>query len=75
MSDLSQLSQYLPLLIPLALIEIGLMIAALVHIFTHKRYRVGNRWLWFVLALLVNIIGPVLYFAIGRGEADGDGDQ
>ena len=59
---------YLPFLIPVAIIQIGLMVAALIHIFRHTTYRVGNRVLWVILCLLINIIGPVLYFAIGKGD-------
>ena len=58
----------LPILIPLALIQLGLMVAAIVHILRHKSYRIGNRVIWIIVCLLVNIIGPVLYFTIGRGE-------
>jgi hypothetical protein len=57
--------QYLPFLIPLVVIELGLTIAALIHILTHKTYRKGNRVLWVILSF-VQIIGPVLYFVIGR---------
>lgn len=57
----------LPLLIPIIVIEVGLTIAALVHIFTHKKYRIGNRTLWVILSF-VQIIGPVLYFIIGRSD-------
>ncbi|GHU96293.1 hypothetical protein FACS1894208_10700 [Clostridia bacterium] len=59
--------QYLPFLIPLLVIELGLMVAALIHIFTHKTYARGNRALWAVLCF-VQIIGPVLYFVIGRND-------
>ena len=62
------LQQFLPFLIPLAAIQFGLMIASLVHILRHNTYRVGNRVLWIVVCILVNTIGPVLYFAIGRGD-------
>lgn len=61
------ISAALPFLIPIIVIELALTVAALVHIFTHKNYRVGNRVLWVVLSF-VQIIGPVLYFIIGRGE-------
>jgi len=64
------LAQYLPFLIPLAVVELGLMVAALIHIFTHKNYRFGNRVVWVVLSICVNIIGPVLYFVIGRSDND-----
>jgi hypothetical protein len=58
---------YLPLLIPLIVIELGLTVTALIHIFTHKTYRKGNRVLWVILSF-VQIIGPVLYFVIGRSD-------
>ena len=59
--------EYLPFLIPLIVIQLGLMIAALVHIFTHKTYKRGNRILWVILSF-VQIIGPILYFVLGRGD-------
>ena len=62
------LEQYLPFLIPLAIIQLGLMAASLIHIFRHKTYRMGNRVLWIAVCVLVSTIGPVLYFAIGRGD-------
>ena len=66
------LADYLPLIIPLAIIEVALMVAALIHIFTHKHYRLGNRWVWVVISVVVTTIGPILYFILGRGEADDD---
>lgn len=57
----------LPLLIPIIIIELSLTIAALVHIFTHKKYRIGNRVIWVILSF-VSIIGPVIYFIIGRDD-------
>jgi hypothetical protein len=68
MEDLGVILEYLPLLIPLLVIQLGLMTAALVHIFKRSTYKVGNRIQWILVCLLVNIIGPVLYFVIGRGE-------
>jgi len=66
------LSQYLPILVPLAVIELGLMAAALIHIFTHKTYRIGNRIIWVIISILINIIGPILYFIIGRSDEGKD---
>ena len=62
------LQQYLPFLIPLAVIELGLLITSLIHIFTHRTYRIGNRVIWVIVCVLINIIGPVLYFALGKGD-------
>lgn len=60
--------QMLIMLIPIIILQLTLMIVALVHIFRHDNYKVGNRVLWVIVVVLFNIIGPILYFAIGRGE-------
>ena len=62
------LQQYWPFLLPLALIQIGLMVAALIHIFRHNTYKSGNRVLWVILSVCLNTIGPILYFTIGRSD-------
>jgi len=64
----TQLVRLLPVLIPLAIIQFGLMIAALVHIFRHDTYKTGNRTLWVVICICVNVIGPILYFTLGRSD-------
>jgi hypothetical protein len=68
MTDLSVITQYLPFLIPVAVIQLGLMVAALVHILRHDTYKAGNRVLWIIIVVIVNIIGPILYFTIGKGD-------
>ena len=68
MHGLDSLKQYWPLLVPIAIIQVGLMVAALIHIFTHKTYKVGNRVLWVILSIVINTIGPILYFVIGKGD-------
>ena len=66
----------LPLIIPLFLLQIGLLVAALIHIFTHKHYRVGKRWVWVLVAIVGYqvLIGPILYFVLGRSDEGRDGD-
>jgi hypothetical protein len=61
------ISQLLPVLIPLVVLEVVLTGASLIHIFTHKTYKHGNRVLWVIISF-INIIGPVLYFLIGRSD-------
>ena len=65
---MENLIKYLPFLIPVILIELTLMVSALIHLFNHPKYRFGNRALWIVLVVFVQIIGPVLYFTLGRGD-------
>jgi hypothetical protein len=62
------LREYWQFLIPIVVIELALMITALRHILTHSNYRVGNRTLWVVLVVVLQIIGPLLYFVIGRAD-------
>lgn len=65
---MADLSQYLPFLIPVILIELALMLTALFHVLRHPSYRFGNKPMWIVIVVLFQIIGPVVYFAFGRGE-------
>ncbi len=63
------IKDYLPFLIPIAIIEIALMLFALIHVLTHKNYRFGNRILWVIIVVvLCQFVGPILYLTIGRGE-------
>ncbi|OTP12603.1 hypothetical protein A5844_000836 [Enterococcus sp. 10A9_DIV0425] len=66
MSDL--IKEYLPFLIPLIIIQFVLMIAAVIHIIRHDKFRFGNKALWIIISVFLNIIGPVLYFTIGRSD-------
>lgn len=61
------ISQLLPVIIPLGILEVVLTGASLIHIFTHKTYKYGNRVLWVIISF-INIIGPVLYFLFGRSD-------
>lgn len=66
---MNDIMEYLPILLPLIIINLALSITALVHVLRHKQYRFGNRVLWIILCF-VQIIGPVLYFTIGKGEEE-----
>lgn len=65
---MEKLTTYLPFLVPVILLQVVLAIAALMHVLKHQDYRWGNRNLWIVLVLFLQIIGPVLYFTTGRGD-------
>lgn len=58
---------YIPFLIPVILIQLGLMIFALVDL-ARRPTANGPRWLWAILIIVINIIGPIAYFLIGRRE-------
>lgn len=59
---------YIPFLIPIVLIELGLMIFALTDLIRRERTK-GPKWMWALLIILVQIIGPVAYLVAGREES------
>lgn len=65
---MEQFMEYLPFLIPLLIIEFVLAITALVHVLRHPNYKFGNKVIWILVVLLLQIIGPIFYFIFGRGD-------
>ena len=65
--DTSVLMKYIPLLIPVVVIELGLMITALVDLIRREQTK-GPKWVWALVIVLVNFIGPIIYFIVGRKE-------
>ncbi|MFH1523344.1 MAG: PLD nuclease N-terminal domain-containing protein [Chloroflexota bacterium] len=61
------IQKYLPLLIPIVLIELGLMIAALMDLARRPQTR-GPKWVWVLVIILINFIGPIIYFVTGRKD-------
>jgi hypothetical protein len=62
----------LPLLIPVALVQFALMIAGIISVVRKEvpHNRGSEKILWLLLVILVNIIGPVIYFAVGSKRLD-----
>lgn len=64
-----QLSEVLPFLIPLIVVELILLIVTLRHILTHEHYKRGNRTLWIIIVIVgMQFIGPILYFLLGKED-------
>ena len=66
---IDKLIEYLPFIIPLAVAQFALMGFSVYHILTHENYKKGNRTTWLVISILINFIGPILYFTIGKEDA------
>ena len=65
--------QLLVLLIPIVLVELGLAIWALFDLTRPgRRVRGDSRLMWGLIVLLVSLIGPILYFVVGRQESTGE---
>jgi hypothetical protein len=67
-NSFEEIMKYLPFLLPIFLVQLTLMLTALIHVLKHKSYRFGNRILWIIIVVVIGIVGPVLYFTIGKGE-------
>jgi hypothetical protein len=62
--------QIIALLAPILIIQVGLMIAALIDLERDERHvKGGSKIVWALVIILVNVIGPILYFVAGRDEA------
>jgi hypothetical protein len=67
MDVVSKLQPYIPYLIPVLIIQLVLMISALVDLIRREHTR-GPKWVWVLVILFINYIGPILYFVAGRQE-------
>jgi len=71
---MERLTTLLYFLIPLALLQLALMIVALVDLIRRKRTK-GPKWVWALAIVFVNFFGPIVYLLFGREEEDaGDSD-
>jgi ABC-2 type transport system ATP-binding protein len=61
--------QVLLLIVPLVLLQLGLLVLAVVDLLRDdRRVRGGNKGVWAVVIVFVSMIGPILYFLVGREE-------
>jgi hypothetical protein len=58
---------YLPFLVPVLIIQLGLILAALIDLLRRERTR-GPKWAWVLVILFINFIGPIISFIFGRSE-------
>ena len=65
---MEKLIEYLPFLIPIAILELGLLITALVHIVRRQKTKNLNFVAWLLIIIIISLFGPVLYFLFGRVE-------
>jgi hypothetical protein len=62
---MAQIRELLPFLIPILLLQLVLIVVALIDLARRERTR-GPKWLWVLIILFVNLIGPIIYFVVGR---------
>jgi phospholipase D-like protein len=61
--------QIIALLAPIVVLQVGLMVAALIDLERpERRVRGGSKAVWAIIVVLVNVIGPIVYFVTGRED-------
>ena len=66
-ASFEKVSEFLPLIIPLVLLQLTLMIVALVDLIRREKTN-GPKWVWVLVIILGEIIGPVIYLIFGRKD-------
>ena len=61
---------YLPLLIPIIILQFGLAIFALMKVLKQEKFPYFNKVTWIFIVLLLQFVGPVCYFVFGRGDSE-----
>ena len=57
--------------VPLLLLQLGLMLFALYDLFQEDRRVRGDKIIWALVIAFVNVIGPLIYFFVGRDDSRG----
>lgn len=68
MNEFESIKEALPFLIPLVVIQLGLMVFALVDLAKRKVVKGGQKWPWVLVIVLMGIIGPIFYLLVGREQ-------
>jgi hypothetical protein len=58
-------SQWISLVVPLLIVQLILIAVALTVLVKADRTR-GPKWLWAIVIVLVNLLGPIAFFLFGR---------
>ena len=64
---MEKLTSLIPYLIPILVLQLGLMIFALVDLARRERTK-GPKWVWALVIIFINFIGPIIYFVVGRED-------
>jgi Phospholipase_D-nuclease N-terminal len=68
-SGINLSSSVVLILLPLALIELGLVVFSLIDLFKPERRVIGDsKLVWALVIILVGTIGPIVYLLAGRKQ-------
>ncbi|MCU5326741.1 PLD nuclease N-terminal domain-containing protein [Bacillus wiedmannii] len=60
---------FLPIILPVIAVGVLLVFIALIDLYRHRKTR-KNVLVWALIILFVNVLGPILYFVIGRKDGE-----
>ncbi|NMD69989.1 PLDc_N domain-containing protein [Bacillus sp. DNRA2] len=55
------------LLIPILIVQLILLVIALINVIKADNTN-GPKWVWVLIIVFINIIGPIVYFVFGRRD-------
>lgn len=67
MDNITELTKFIPFLIPVILLQLGLLVVALIDLVRREQTR-GPKWIWALVIIFVNLFGPIIYLLFGRKE-------
>ncbi|WP_130860606.1 PLD nuclease N-terminal domain-containing protein [Gracilibacillus phocaeensis] len=64
------IQELIQILAPFIIIQFILMVIALFAWFKARQNNMlkGNEWVWLIVIILLNVIGPILFFIFGRRQ-------
>lgn len=66
--SMEQFIEILPLLTPILILQFGLMIFCVIKIVKQTKFTYLNKPIWLVIVILIQLIGPISYLVIERGD-------
>lgn len=54
------------LIIPLIILQLILLVASLISLVRSEGVQRGNKTIWAIIIVVLGIIGPILYWTLGR---------
>lgn len=60
---------FLPIILPVIAVGALLVFIALIDLYRNRKTR-KNVFVWTLIIIFVNVLGPILYFVIGRKDGE-----
>ena len=67
-TPIQQFIKFLPFIIPLVILQLILMVVALMDLSKRDKVRWLPKWLWLIIIIIGELVGPIVYLVAGREE-------